>query len=296
MLYFGGRLYKYLIFKNLPKLLIKEMLEYSLPYTPDSLSWWLNNASNRFIISFFWDISQVGLFSAAARVPTIIITFQNIFYNAWQLSAINEYSSDNKDIFYSKIYSFYNFFILFISVIMIAFVKIIASLLLSDNFFSAWIFIPYLFVSVIFGALAGFLGTLFAASKQTNHLFASTLVGGSISIFLNIILIPIYGPIAASVTNLVGYFIVWILRLFFSRKFIKFKIDHKKNFFCYLLIFIQATFVIYFIDLVSYIISVITILIIILLNKHEFIVFMGSIIRFISKKKLLNYDPLSRFN
>jgi O-antigen/teichoic acid export membrane protein len=127
-------------------------------------------------------------------------------------------------------------------------------------------------------------------------LFASTLVGGSISIFLNIILIPIYGPIAASVTNLVGYFIVWILRLFFSRKFIKFKIDHKKNFFCYLLIFIQATFVIYFIDLVSYIISVITILIIILLNKHEFIVFMGSIIRFISKKKLLNYDPLSRFN
>ena len=43
-----------------------------------------------------------------------------------------------------------------------------------------------------------------------------------INLFLNMLFIPIYGIIAAAITTLIAYFILFSLTVYFSRKYIKF--------------------------------------------------------------------------
>ena len=55
-----------------PLSLIKETLVYSIPLVPHSLSFWLKQGMDRYIINFFHDPSAVGYFSFALNIAAII--------------------------------------------------------------------------------------------------------------------------------------------------------------------------------------------------------------------------------
>ena len=267
VLFIGGGMHKYISTKCCEKQLKIEILKYSLPLAPNSLSWWLNNTANRYIIAAFCGVSQVGLFAAAARIPTILITIQGIFYQAWQLSAISEYEKDDKAEFFSKIYKCYSLIMVIGCSVIIAMVRIISGILFSGEFYSAWHYIPLLLVSVVFGALAGFLGSVYSASKQTRMLFVTTFIGGIVSVGVNYLLVPFWGPMGASAASIVAYMVVWLMRLIDSRKYIRLQISFLRDCFCYVLIIVQALVMIYLPSLVGYMGSAVLLCLIIIINR-----------------------------
>lgn len=61
----------------------KEMLSYSMPLVPSALSWWVMNASDRYIIRLVIGSTANGIYSVAYKFPSILQTFLNMFNNAW---------------------------------------------------------------------------------------------------------------------------------------------------------------------------------------------------------------------
>jgi O-antigen/teichoic acid export membrane protein len=269
ILFVGGGMYRCLTMQLSEKSFKKRILKYSIPFAPNSLSWWLNNTANRYIITAYCGVSQVGLFSAAARIPTILVTLQNIFLQAWLLSAINEYESDDKSQFFTKGYKLLNITIVLGCSVLIAFIRPISSLLLSTEFYTAWQYIPFLLISVVFGALSGFLGSLYNASTQTNMLFVTTLGGGIISLVFNFLLVPFWGPLGASCASVIAYLVVWLMRLMDTRRFVKLKISMVKDCLGYVLLIVQAIVMIFASSFVGYMISVVVFVVILLLNFEE---------------------------
>lgn len=269
VLFVGGGMYRYLTVQPSERSLRKNMLQYSIPFAPNSLSWWLNNTANRYIIIAFCGVSQVGLFSAAARIPTILVTLQNIFLQAWLLSAISEYESEDKSEFFTKGYKFLNVTMLLGCSVLIAFIKPISSFLLSAEFYIAWKYIPFLLISVIFGALSGFLGSLYSASTKTNMLFVTTLAGGIVSVGINFLLVPLLGPLGASIASVLAYITVWIMRLIDTRRFVKLKLNLVGDCFGYVMITAQAFAMISLPSTVTYVGSVVVFIIVLLLNLEE---------------------------
>jgi O-antigen/teichoic acid export membrane protein len=285
VLFVGGGMYRYLTIHSGEKILRKNMLQYSIPFAPNSLSWWLNNTANRYIIIAFCGVSQVGLFSAAARIPTILVTLQNIFLQAWLLSAISVYESEDKSEFFTKGYKFLNITMLLGCCILIAFIKPISSFLLSTEFYIAWKYIPFLLISVIFGALAGFLGSLYSASTKTNMLFVTTLVGGIISIGINFLLVPFFGPLGASIASVLAYMTVWIMRLIDTRRFVELKISLIKDCIGYVLITAQALAIIILPSTMMYVGSLVVFIIVLLLNLEELESLYKMIYSFVNRNK-----------
>lgn len=64
------------------------MLAYSVPLIPNGIMWWVVNASDRYIIGYFLGYEATGIYSVAAKFPTLLTMLYGIFFQAWQLSAM----------------------------------------------------------------------------------------------------------------------------------------------------------------------------------------------------------------
>lgn len=242
VLFWGGKMTKYLSWET-PVPLTKEMVQYSLPLVPNKLSWWINHLSNRYILNHFCGVADVGLYSAAARMPSIIDTFRGIFIEAWQLSTITEYDKKDSDAFFNNIFRAYNVFMLLLTSGLIVFSKALGRLLYSKEFFQAWELTPLLLLSVFFGSLVSFYSPIYLAHKKTNRLFLFTLAGAIITVVCNFVLVPILGVRGAATASVISYFSIYLSMAIDSKKYVALTADSIVYKVSYALLALQAALI-----------------------------------------------------
>ena len=247
----------------------KEMIKYSKNFVLNSISWWINNASDKYILLLFYDLDITGIYSVAYKIPTIIEFVQAIYSQAWQISAIKEYNKKNSVEFFSNMYKIYNIIIIFTVCLILIFLKVISKILFAKEFFIAWKYVPFLLLAILFGALAGFLGSIYAANKDSKMYARSTAIGAMTNIILNFLLIPSMAAHGAAVATCISYAIVWILRLIFMKKYMVLKINLKKDVTSYLLILVICISAICLKTLIAEIIATTVLTIIILMYRKE---------------------------
>ena len=91
--------------KFVNKKLMKEMLTYSIPLIPHSLSWTIINLSDRLIITSILGASSNGIYAISNKFPTIINTVYNYFAIAWKESAAKALHENNSEKYYNRVYS-----------------------------------------------------------------------------------------------------------------------------------------------------------------------------------------------
>lgn len=235
----SGRIYKNFHIKNY-KNISKPMIKYSSPLIANSVSWWINNSIDRYIITWIIGIAANGIYAVAYKIPSILTTFQNIFYNAWSISAISEFNHEDNDGFIGKSYTLYSFTsILMCSLILLLNIPI-ASILYSSAYFEAWKCVPFLLVSTVFNGIAQFEGSLFAAVKKTKEVSLTTILGAIVNVVCNFIFIYFFGIEGAAFATLLGYGLTWLLRTIFLTKFIKIKVNWKIHLTVIIILFIQS--------------------------------------------------------
>ena len=205
--------------KNLPD--DKGLTKYSRPLMINSLSWWINDASDRYFVTWICGAAANGIYSVAYKIPSILTVVQGIFNQAWLISVTKEYKHNNNRDFVKKVYRLYNSMMVILCSIIILLNKMIAGILYKGDFYDAWIFVPLLLVSVVFSSASGAIGTIFGAEKDSKALSYTTALGAIINIVLNFILISIYGVIGAAIATAAASFTVWLIRIVYCRRYIK---------------------------------------------------------------------------
>lgn len=51
---------------------LKEMLSFSIPLIPNGIMWWVINASDRYLLSYFIGYEATGMYSVAAMFPSVV--------------------------------------------------------------------------------------------------------------------------------------------------------------------------------------------------------------------------------
>lgn len=233
---------KYIKTCYLNKYKMKSMFIYSLPLIPNTIMWWVMNISDRYILIYYLGLSANGLYAVANKFPSIISNFYVIFFKAWQVSAIEEYDSVNKEKFYSNVFNIFFYIMIILSSLYMIFNKLIIKILVSNEFYSAWKYAPILVLAVVFSSFSSFIGTNYVAMKKTKGALYTSLSGAIINFFLNLLLIPKYGIYGASIATMFSFFIVWLLRVIDTRKFVRIKYPIYKMILSLLLVFLQMMF------------------------------------------------------
>ncbi|MCR5356960.1 MAG: oligosaccharide flippase family protein [Lachnospiraceae bacterium] len=230
--------------ENKDKEFEKELVSYGIPMIAYSTGSWINNAADRYLVSFIKGVAVNGVYGVAYKIPAILTVFQRIFAQAWQMSATKSYKDDNSKEFFSSMYTFYNTFMVVGCGFLILIVRLLAFFMFKKDFYEAWRFVPPLLISVVFGALTGFLGSICLAYKDSKAMGFATGVGALVNIILNIILIPKYGAMGAASATGVSYFLMYFMAFIKMSGHVKLDVNLPRDYFAYILLIIEALFMI----------------------------------------------------
>ncbi len=224
--------------------LSREMTGYGQSMLLYSTASWANNAIDRYFILFMLGSAQNGLYGVAYKIPAILTTLQRIFAMAWQMSAVQEYKGDDRESFFSEMYGAYQTVLILGCSLIILFVRLIADLMFRKSFYDAWPLVPPLLISVVFGALEGFLGSIALAFKDGKSMGRATGIGAVFNIILNYVLILRFGTFGASVATLVSYFIMFFLAFVFVRRHVIIRVNALRDAAAYILLLLESAVVI----------------------------------------------------
>ena len=269
-LVYAAKIYKYIGKQKADKETRAEMLNYSCPLIANTVAWWITNASDRYIVIWLCGTAANGIYSVAYKIPSVLNILQSIFTDAWTLSAVKAFDSEDKDGFFSNMYNGYNCLMVLACSFLIFSDKFFAKILYANDFYKAWEYVPFLLISIVFGATSGYIGGIFSALKKAKILAQSTTVGAVVNIILNVILVYILGPIGAAVSTAISYIIVWEIRLYYMNKYLHTELNLKRDIISYVILFFQAIAIILIpTGLIMYSIEGIMFIVLILLYHKE---------------------------
>lgn len=233
---------KRIIFTKINKKIEKEMLKFSKPLMVNSIGWWINNVSDRYIVTYFCGAAINGIYSIAYKIPSILSVVQSIFNQAWTIFAIKNVDEENNDSII-KVYEIYNVLLITTCSSLILTSKILSKIFYMNEFFNAWIYMPFLLISMVFNSLSGTVGGVLSANKESKIMGTSTLLGAILNTLLNFILVKKIGALGAAISTMVSCLIVWLLRIFILNKRFKIMLVKYKDVIVYILMLIQSIFI-----------------------------------------------------
>ncbi|MGC8778577.1 MAG: lipopolysaccharide biosynthesis protein, partial [Candidatus Caldatribacteriaceae bacterium] len=172
--------------------LVREMVRYSLPLIPNALMWWVMNVSDRYLIMYFLGLEANGIYAVACRFPMLLSVVIGVFFPAWQMSAVEEFSSEDRAEYYARVFSLYSSALFVLTGAILLFLPEITGLFVAPGFREAWRFVPFLLLGTVFQSFASFLGTVYVASKKTLGAFSTAALGGLANLLLNLVFIPLW--------------------------------------------------------------------------------------------------------
>ncbi|MBQ7379245.1 MAG: oligosaccharide flippase family protein [Clostridia bacterium] len=223
------RLWRAFSFKKISKKLMGEMLKFSLPLIPTTVFWWITGVSDRYLVARMRSDTENGLYAAAYKIPTLLTYMVAVFNEAWRLSAVKE--SDDPDAcadFFGKVFRYYVAIVFVGGAFLIAFAKVCSMLLFADSYYEAWLYVPILVLATVFTSFDSFLATAYFTKKKTMVSFYTSMLGAGLNIVLNLIWIPEWGAVGASVATFVSYFAVFVLRAATMHRYIRFNLQIPK--------------------------------------------------------------------
>ena len=223
---FIASLHKYLDPKYIDMKLLKDMLKYSIPLIPTYVLWWITAASDRWFVRYMVGESEVGIYAVSYRIPTLLLIFTTLFFQAWQMSAIENKNSKNLGKFYARVFSSYNSLIFIAAAGIIMIVKPFTFILVDEKFHEAYLYTPVLAIAMIFQCLCQFLSSIYNVKKKSVNSLLTALAAAAVNIVLNALLIPHYCVFGAAIATAAAYFACYVIRIFDARSYLPFKVAH----------------------------------------------------------------------
>lgn len=263
-LFFKLKILNYFSFYCCTKKSFKELMKYSLPLVPNSLSWWIFNTSDRVIVSLLLGLAANGVLSVSYKFSSAFIILYNIFNTSWTESIVLHINDDDVENYFNKTFNIIFNFFASIGLCIIAFMPFLFGILINESFIESYNLIPIPILATICQVVVGLISVVYIAKNDTKSIANTAILSAVVNIVVHLGLIKFIGLYAAVISTFASYFVFAIYRSYdVSKRYIKVKYDYKKLFFtlfittiiliCYYLntlqskIFMMVVAVLYFI-------------------------------------------------
>ncbi len=201
--------------------LLTQMLKYSVPLMFNAVSWWITSFSDRVVLDLFFSSTDVGIYSVAAKVPSIITTLLSVFTQAWIISAVKEYEKERNVLFFEKIYHTYSALLFSMVSVVMLLIRPMMKVYVGEAFYGAWYYVPLLLIGTAFLGISNYYGAVYAAAKANLLEIKSTILCAGSNLLLNLLLIPRLDILGAVLATMMSYVIVVIVRIVDTKKIMK---------------------------------------------------------------------------
>ena len=190
---------------------IKEMGIFSIPLIPNYLNWWIINSSDRYIVLFFLGSAANGILAIAHKFPTILHLMLNLFTISWQDVSVAEKGED-KEGYNTKVFRRFYIFAFGFLLFLIPATKAFIHLVMSSDYKIAGDYVAFFYLGTVFQSFSSFYGVGYLRNKNTKQAFYTSVYGAIINALVNLATIKFIGLHAASISTMMGFLVMWIVR------------------------------------------------------------------------------------
>lgn len=215
LLVYQSNIWKWFKCEKVEHKFLLPIFKYGVPIAATSLSAWIINQSNKFIMNSIHGFSKAGLVGVGygLTLPLLMTIFAMITVAAIpRIYNMYEAKIDVRPII-SKFAGFY----LLISLPIITIISLYSSdyvqIFANAKFYEAFKLIPFFAFGTFFLALADYTTLQYHLANKTHIDFIIKLSSGIIGVILNILLIPKFGLIGVGVATLIANFLYFFLSI-----------------------------------------------------------------------------------
>lgn len=224
---FKEKVWVYFSLRSISKKVFKSITTYTIPLIPNTVFWWIVSASDRIIIVFFLGASANGIYAAANKIPGIYTTIFSVYSLAWT-EAVARNVNDNE--FVSTIFHKSLNVMMYMLLGMVTCASLFFHILIGYAYSESYWHVFILLLAIFFSSISSLLGGIFAGQMESKMVFQTTLIGAIANIIINVVFIRVCGLYAASLSTLVAYGIVFLLRYVKCKSWYNLKIFEKRDF------------------------------------------------------------------
>jgi O-antigen/teichoic acid export membrane protein len=185
--------------------LLRAMNRFGLPLVPSALALWAINLIDRLFINGYKGQAEVGIYSLAVRIASVIVFLMTAFQLAWPAFAYSIRDDGAAKRTYAYVLTYLLFITCWMSLALGSLAPWLVSLLATDKFSRSADAVPFLCFGV--AAYSGYsvLAIGVGRTRQTQLNWVVSGTAALVNIVLCIALIPPYGMMGAAVATLVAY-------------------------------------------------------------------------------------------
>ena len=224
---------------------LKPVLLFGLPFVPTLVIHWVLGFMDRMMLKEMMSLKEVGIYTIASSMSTIIVIFSNAVGQAWSPHSIEAYENNKEEAFL-----LYKKFLLILMAIGGGFVLFMAlcgkeliMLFFEEKYYTA--FMPFLILmsGLSFQMTNQVTALGISLKKKTLYFFYVSFVAAIVNITMNWLLIPMFNELGAAIATSVSYLIITNIYMFISGKLIpiQFNKSYIGLYACFILIALALT-------------------------------------------------------
>jgi O-antigen/teichoic acid export membrane protein len=222
------------------KKLTKEALVYGFPIMIGNIAALFITIASRFFIKEFSTDHELGLYSFGYKFGEIYyLILSNTFFMAWNSLRWEIYESPNGKNIFAKFYKYILIAFPLLGILLVPVLYGMAILMTVDQEYMKGILImPIIVFSFVLQGFYYFnaMGLLFEA--KTKKIMLIVILGGVLSVILNLLIIEPFGMYGAAISTFVAYFVMFIVCKYQSFKAYPIQRDKKMEIYQIVLIFL----------------------------------------------------------
>lgn len=195
--------------------LVYEFIHYGFPLIGLTLTMYLLNVSDRYLIDYFYSKSNVGIYTANYAISSAFFTLVTLgLSRSFYPRLLQEWKDKQMDAVALTLQRGIKNYLLLglpaaIGLTFIAFP--LADLLTQDNYLSGYPVIGITAFGMFFFGLSEYFNKGHELTKKAIHITINATIATLLNIILNLIFIPLFGFLAAATTTLFSFFVYSII-------------------------------------------------------------------------------------
>lgn len=211
---------------------LKKMLKYGIPLVFSTISMMLLTMGDRFIIKYFLNYSEVGIYSLGYKIASVVnVLIIQSFQTGFLPIAYKNFDKPDAQRFFSKTLTYYTFILVISSLGLSLFAKEIIELFSkSQEYNVAYTIVPYISLAFVFKGIQYIYSLGLHFTKKTKYNAYIVLSAAILNFVLNFILIPKFGIYGAASATVVSWLLMSTAFYKYSFRFYKVRYEQRNIF------------------------------------------------------------------
>jgi O-antigen/teichoic acid export membrane protein len=209
--------------------LIRKMIVFGLPLLPASFFMYLINNADRYFLSVYSGLQDVGIYALAAKLGTVGTLFlMEPFLKVWSPFLFENYDKPDGPALVSRVLTLFTLACVLVALGVSVFAPIVLPYVTGKEFMGAFALVPLACLAAVFYSISGLVDAGILIAKKTQYKPLIFGIAAAVSVIANVILVPLFGIWGAAIAAVVAMITLTLVNLHYSNRFYRLPIEWRR--------------------------------------------------------------------